>query len=86
MFFVVAPDSYKGCVSALGVAEAMERGILRVFPDARVRKIPIADGGEGKVEALVSATGGSLHTSEVIGPMGKPVLAQWGVLGDGATA
>ena len=86
MFFVVAPDSYKGCVSALGVAEAMERGILRVFPDARVRKIPIADGGEGTVEALVSATGGSLHTSEVIGPMGKPVLAQWGVLGDGATA
>ena len=86
LFFVVAPDSYKGCVSALGVAEAMERGILRVFPDARVRKIPIADGGEGTVEALVSATGGSLHTTEVIGPMGKPVLAQWGVLGDGATA
>ena len=86
MFFVVAPDSYKGCVSALGVAEAMERGILRVFPDARVRKIPIADGGEGTVEALVSATGGSLHTTEVIGPMGSPVMAQWGILGDGATA
>ena len=46
---VVAPDSYKGSVSAIGVADAMERGIHKVFPQATVRKIPIADGGEGTV-------------------------------------
>jgi len=86
MRIVVAPDSYKGSVSALGVAQAMERGILQVFPSAEVRKIPIADGGEGTVEALVSATGGQLRKSEVSGPLGKKISAQWGILGDGKTA
>ncbi|NDP38408.1 MAG: glycerate kinase [Rhodoferax sp.] len=86
MRIVVAPDSYKGSVSALGVAQAMERGILQVFPDADVRKIPIADGGEGTVEALVTATGGTLHQLAVTGPLGERVTAQWGILGDGQTA
>lgn len=86
MRIVVAPDSYKGSVSALGVAQAMERGILQVFPDAEVRKIPIADGGEGTVEAMVSATGGQLRKSTVSGPLGEPITAQWGILGDGKTA
>ena len=86
MRIVVAPDSFKGSVSALGVAEAMERGIRRVFADAEVRKIPIADGGEGTVEALVSATGGSVRQVEVTGPMGEHVTAHWGILGDGKTA
>ena len=86
MRIVVAPDSFKGSVSALGVAEAMERGIRRVFLDADVRKIPIADGGEGTVEALVSATGGSVRLVEVTGPMGGRVTAHWGILGDGKTA
>lgn len=86
MRIIVAPDSYKGSVSALGVAEAMERGIHAVFPDAEVVKVPIADGGEGTVEALVAATGGRITRTEVPGPMGGPVLAAWGVLGDGATA
>ena len=49
MRIVVAPDSYKGSVSASGVAQAMKRGILKVFPDADVRQVPIADGGEGTV-------------------------------------
>ena len=83
---VVAPDSYKGSVSALGVAQAMERGILRVFPDAEVRKIPIADGGEGTVEALVTATGGELRQAKVTGPLGEQLMAHWGLLGDGRTA
>ncbi len=86
MQIVVAPDSYKGSVSALGVAQAMERGILRVFPDADVRKIPIADGGEGTVEALVTATHGKLKQLDVTGPLGERLTAQWGVLGDGQTA
>jgi len=83
---VVAPDSYKGSVSALAVAQAMERGIRKVFASADVRKIPIADGGEGTVEALVVATGGSFRTSDVVGPLGERVSAQWGILGDGKTA
>jgi len=83
---VVAPDSYKGSVSALGVAQAMERGILQIFPGADVRKVPIADGGEGTVEALVTATGGQLRQTEVSGPLGERISAQWGILGDGQTA
>ena len=86
MRILVAPDSYKGSVSAIGVADAVERGIRAVFPDAQVHKIPIADGGEGTVEALVAATGGRLIRTGVPGPLGEPVQACWGVLGDGETA
>ncbi len=86
MHIVLAPDSYKGSASALNVALAMERGILKVFPDAKVSKVPIADGGEGTVEALVSATQGVIMHTPVSGPLGEVVDAHWGVLGDGQTA
>ena len=83
---VVAPDSFKGSVSALGVAEAMERGILQVFPEAVVMKVPIADGGEGTVEALVAAAGGQIIKQTVVGPLGEPIEAHWGILAEGETA
>lgn len=86
MRIIIAPDSYKGSVSALGVAEAMERGVLHIFPDAEIIKIPIADGGEGTVDALVTATGGQKMYQAVRGPLGDTVEAYWGVLGDGETA
>jgi glycerate 2-kinase len=86
MRIIVAPDSFKGSVSALGVAEAMERGIHAVFPAADVIKVPIADGGEGTVEALVAATAGRLMHTTVTGPMGVPLSALWGISGDGLTA
>jgi len=86
MRIIVAPDSFKGSVSALGVAEAMERGIHAVFPAAEVIKVPIADGGEGTVEALVAATNGRLLHTKVRGPMGEPLSAHWGISGDGLTA
>lgn len=86
MRIIVAPDSYKGSVSALGVAAAMARGIHAVFPEAEVQQVPVADGGEGTVEALVAATGGRFEQTEVPGPLGDPVRARWGVLGDGRTA
>ena len=86
MRFVVAPDSYKGSLSALAAAEAMERGIKRVFPEAEVVKVPIADGGEGTVEALLVATGGRRLEKVVRGPLGESVRAHFGVLGDGVTA
>jgi len=83
---IVAPDSYKGSVSALGVANAIEKGILTVFPEAEVCKIPMADGGEGTVEAMVSATGGRIIVEHVMGPLGDTVEAFWGIMGDGKTA
>ena len=86
MRIIVAPDSFKGSISALGVAEAMERGIHAVFPEAEVLKVPIADGGEGTVEALVAATNGRLMHSKVHGPLGELLRAHWGISGDGTTA
>ncbi len=86
MRIIVAPDSYKGSVSALAVAQAMARGVQRVFPSADVCKVPIADGGEGTVEALVTATGGQFRQTQVTDPLGNPITAWWGILGDGQTA
>ena len=86
MKVVIAPDSYKGCLSALEVAKAMERGVLSVFSSAEVRKIPIADGGEGTVAALVTATNGQFRQTEVTDPLGNKIIAQWGILGDRRTA
>jgi glycerate kinase len=83
---VVAPNSFKGSLSALAVAEAIERGVRAVFPSAEVVKVPIADGGEGTVDALVVATGGRAQEAEVHGPLGEPVRARWGVLGGGGAA
>jgi glycerate kinase len=83
---VVAPDSFKGSLSAIDAARAMERGVRRTWPDAEVVKVPIADGGEGTVAAMVMATGGGFRETRVSGPLGEPVLARWGVLGDGETA
>jgi glycerate kinase len=86
MRIVIAPDSFKGSASALRVAQAMERGVRAAFPEAEVVKIPIADGGEGTVAALLDATRGQARRTLVRGPLGEPVEAGWGVLGDGRTA
>ena len=84
--FLLAPDSFKGSMTAQQVCNAMERGIKIVLPDAECIKVPMADGGEGTVQSLVDATGGSLYEAEVTGPLGKPVMAQYGIMGDGKTA
>ena len=86
MRIVIAPDSFKGSLSALEAARAMERGIRKVFPDAECDLLPLADGGEGTVDALVNATGGSLYAEDVHDPLGRPIKACWGLLGDGHTA
>ena len=86
MKIVVAPQAFKGTASAADAAEAMRRGALRAAPDACVVVIPIADGGGGTVDALVTATGGGWVTSPAADPLGRPILARWGVLGDGETA
>ncbi|MEN6634194.1 MAG: glycerate kinase, partial [Candidatus Polarisedimenticolia bacterium] len=86
MKIVVAPDSFKGSLSAVDAAAAIARGARVVFPEAEVVELPIADGGEGTVAALVRATEGRVETTTVRGPLGAPVEARWGVLGDGRTA
>jgi glycerate kinase len=86
MRILVAPDSFKGSLSAVQAAAAMARGIGTVFLDAEVIQVPIADGGEGTVEALVKATGGRVLHTVVRGPMGEPVQAAWGISGSGTTA
>lgn len=86
MKIVVAPDSFKGSVTALEAANAIEQGLHRVFPDAIIEKIPMADGGEGTVQSLVDATGGHIRTERVLGPLGNEVEAEFGILSDGKTA
>jgi len=86
MKIVIAPDSFKGSLTALQVSDAVEEGFKRIFPDAQIEKVPMADGGEGTVQSLVDATGGQLLTESVTDPLGGGVEANYGILGDGVTA
>ncbi|MDO6407589.1 glycerate kinase [Pantoea phytobeneficialis] len=86
MKIVIAPDSYKESLSALEVASAIEAGFRDIFPEADYVKIPVADGGEGTVEAMVAATQGSIVRLTVTGPLGEPVDAFYGLSGDARTA
>lgn len=86
MKIVIAPDSYKESLSALEVATQIEKGFREVFPDADYVKLPVADGGEGSVEAMAAATGGEIIRVQVTGPLGKPVAAFFGLSGDRASA
>ncbi|MGK3144231.1 glycerate kinase [Pantoea sp. C2G6] len=86
MKIVIAPDSYKESLSALDVASAIEAGFRDIFPDAHYVKIPVADGGEGTVEAMVAATKGKIVRLKVTGPLGSPVDAFYGLSGDERTA
>jgi glycerate kinase len=86
MRFVIAPDKFKGSLTAIQAAAAMARGVLAAAPGALIDQVPMADGGEGTVDALVAATGGTYREAQVTGPLGEPVLARFGVLGDEPTA
>src|SRR5688572_22197829 len=87
MRIVIAPDKFKDCVTASAVAEAIARGVRSVRPDATLDLCPMADGGEGTVDALVAATGGRIERRRVTGPLPEmKVDAAFGVLGDGTTA
>lgn len=86
MKIVLAPDGFKESLSAIEVANCLERGIKRAIPDAEIVKVPMADGGDGTVEALVEATEGEILNQKVTGPLGEPVEACYGILGDGQTA
>lgn len=83
---ILAPDTFKESLSAAELCDAMDAGIKRVVEDAEVIHIPMADGGEGTVDALVSATGGRIEPAVVSGPLEDPITARYGILGNGATA
>jgi glycerate kinase len=83
---LVAPNAFKGSLSARQAAAAIARGVRQVFPDAEIIEIPVADGGDGTVEALVTAHRGAYRTVEVEGPDGDPVQAVYGLIDEGRTA
>ena len=83
MKIVIAPDSFKESLSAPDVAAAIARGWQQVFPEAECLLRPMADGGEGTVDALLAAVGGERRECEVRGPQGELVKAHWGWLGQG---
>ena len=83
---LLVPDSFKGTLSSRQVCQVMAGQLRRFFPQAQVKSIPVADGGEGSVEAFLAAAGGERRMLTVTGPFGEPVEAFYGVLGDGRTA
>jgi len=83
--FLLAPDSLKGSLSATQACHAMQRGAERALGSraAQFQRVPLADGGEGTIEAFVVAIGGEVWTHIVCGPLGQLVQAQWAILSDG---
>src|SRR3989442_4409277 len=86
MRVVVAPNAFKGTLTASEAAAAIALGVREVFPDADIVEVPVADGGDGTVEALVSANHGEYRAAQVEGPLGDPVTAQYGLIESGRTA
>ncbi|MGO1765818.1 MAG: glycerate kinase, partial [Advenella sp.] len=82
LYIVIAPDSFKESLSSSGVAQAIADGIKKVAPDATLVLMPMADGGEGTVEAIASSTGASRQTLETVNALGEPTSAAWIMLQD----
>ncbi|TGD56827.1 glycerate 2-kinase, partial [Salmonella enterica subsp. enterica serovar Poona] len=83
MKIVIAPDSYKESLSAAEVAQAIEKGFREIFPDAQYVSVPVADGGEGTVEAMIAATQGVERTAWLAGPVGEKEIASCARAGEG---
>jgi len=86
MNILICPDKFKECLSAGDVALQIQKGILKAMPDARCKIVPMADGGEGTVQAIVEATGGHIEKVRVHDPLMRPVDSFFGISGDGKTA
>ena len=86
MKIIIAPDSYKGCLRSIEVCQYLSNGIKQLCPEAEIVKLPMADGGEGSVEAIVLSTGGEFHRMKVCGPLGEQTEALYGVAGNSNTA
>src|SRR5437667_4445898 len=85
MRIIIAPQALKGSLTAAEAGEAIASGVRAVYADAVIDIVPVADGGEGTVQALVDATGVQMIDQTVTGPLGEPVAAFFGLLGDGRT-
>src|SRR5512139_3125323 len=83
---ILAPDSFKGTMSSTRVCQLMAEQIQNFFPDAEIKKIPVADGGEGTVDCFLEAVGGSKITVKVKGPYFEEMDAFYGRLSDGRSA
>ena len=86
MKIVIAPQGFKEGLTGIEVARAASIGVKRVWDDAEIVLLPVADGGDGTLQSLVDASGGHIVTSIVDDPLGRSVEADWGALGDGTTA
>ncbi|SEQ66796.1 glycerate kinase [Basfia succiniciproducens] len=86
MKIVIAPDSYKESLSAMNVANIIEKGFKQIFPDATYVKVPVADGGEGTVDTMVEATNGKRIELDVVGALGSQQKAFWGISHDNSVA
>ena len=86
MKIVIAPQAFKGSISALDAAMAMQTGVLNAIPGTETILVPVADGGDGTLETLVEGSGGTVRTTSVTGPLRERRDAAWGALGDGVTA
>ena len=86
MKIVIATDSFKGSLSSRDAGEAIREGVLRAAPTAQIAVVPIADGGEGTVEALTAAMGGRPVTARVSDPLGRPINATYGLIEKTGTA
>lgn len=82
MKVVIAPDSFKESMSAKEVCDCAERGILSIFPEWEIVKVPMADGGEGTLESLIDATNGKIYNEETLNPIREKIISRYGILGD----
>lgn len=85
MKIIVAPDSFKGSLSAPDICKIIKKGIVTVFPEAEVINLPLADGGEGTMENLVYSSNGKTISIDVKDPLGRKIKASYGILGDKET-
>jgi glycerate kinase len=83
---LICPQEFKGTLTAAEAGAAIQAGLARALPQAQLDVLPLADGGPGTVDILVRATGGSFHEATAHDPLGRPLRARWGSLGDGRTA
>ena len=86
MNIVITPDSFKECLTATEVAKNITKGILNVYPNAKINEIPISDGGEGLLESLVIPFGGKIISVKVKDPLSRDIYSEYGILKDGKTA
>ena len=86
MHILIAPQSLKGSLTAAEAGSAIAQGVRAIYTEAEIEVVPIADGGEGTVQALVDASSGKIIQKMVTGPLGEPVQAFFGLMGDGSTA